>query len=321
MTRRAAWIALSVYLLAAALGAPSFAEEGWRQFIISDVVGAIGSGSTSQLVENDDWAKYAPRKLFDGSKDSAWVEGDGVGEQVWFTVDLGTADLILTNGFARSASLFQKNNRVKRLEASLWVGVTAEIMVSELGRIYQARPVPGKLALPLADKATSQSLALPYDWGKAPGDPEAMVAEYRAAFEVPEDEACWAEYIVCLEIREVYRGTAYRDTCIAEIAGTLPRAVAGPGGRCAVEIAGYCKAEAGAEWEFLRLSIEAGILLFTYLGDRLYDSGLWYVGDGRLALESDAAQSTTFIDGELAGDTLVLIGEDGHKESYARVEE
>jgi hypothetical protein len=305
-----------------ALSVPAYAQAPWRQLVISDVVGPVGAGASSQLLENDDWSKYAPRNLFDGSKDTAWVEGadgDGLGQQVWFTVDYQTADLIVTNGFARTEGLFQKNNRVKRLEASLWLGATAEIMVTELGRIYQARPASGKLALSLVDSASPQTLVLPIDWGAVPEDPVKLIEEYRAAFEVPDGENCWVEYILCLEIREVYRGSAYRDTCIAEITWTPPRAVAGPGARRAAELAGYWKAESGAEWEYLRLELLSGVQLFeTYRGGSLYDSGLWYVGSGQLALESDAGMSWTYTDGKLAGDSLVLIGEDGHQERYVR---
>ena len=53
-------------------------------------------------MENDDWGKYAPRNLFDGSKDTARVEGadgDGLGEQVWFAVDRETDELIVTTGW------------------------------------------------------------------------------------------------------------------------------------------------------------------------------------------------------------------------------
>jgi hypothetical protein len=83
--------------------------------------------------------------------------------------------------------------------------------------------------------------------------------------------------------------------------------------------AGYWKAESGAEWEYLRLELLSGIQLFeTYRGGSLYDSGLWYVGNGQLALESDAGMSWTYTDGKLAGDSLVLIGEDGHQERYVR---
>jgi hypothetical protein len=224
---------------------------------VTDRVGFVASAS-SQLVENDDWTKYAPRNLFDGNKDSAWVEGveaDGLGEQVWFTVDRRTADLILTNGFARNASLFQKNNRVKRLEATLWAAATVSGMATELGQVYQARPVSGRLALSLADQAAPQTLALPIDWDGLPVDPPKLIEDYRHSFEVPAEGSFWMDYILCLEIQEVYRGTAYRDTCIAEIAWTLPRALAGPGGSRASQLAGAWKAEEGAEWEYLELAI------------------------------------------------------------------
>jgi len=308
-----------------AMSAPAFAQEHWRQLVISDVVGPVGAGASSWLVENDDWGKYAPGNLFDGSKDTAWVEGvdgDGLGEQVWFTVDRETDDLIVTNGFARTQALFHKNNRLKRLEATLWVGATAEIMVTELGRIYQARPASGRITLFLADSPSPQTLALPLDWDAVPEDPGPMIEEYRAVFEVPDGEDCWVEYLVCLEILEVYPGTVYRDTCIAEISWTLPSELTGPGGRRAAELAGIWMAESGAEWEQLRLEIQSGVRLFeTYRGGSLYDAGLWYVGEGHLALESDAGASWTYVDGTLTGDSLVLIEEDGHRERYVRAGE
>lgn len=328
--RQPAGLAIAAALLLAGLallapGAPAFAQEGWRQFIMTGAAGPVAAGSSSQLVENDDWTKYAPRNLFDGGKDSAWVEGvdgDGLGEQVWFTVDRGTADLILTNGFARNASLFQKNNRVKRLEATLWAAATVSGMATELGQVYQARPVSGRLALSLADQTAPQTLALPIDWEGLPVDPPKLIEDYRRSFEVPAEGSFRMDYVLCLEIKEVYRGTAYRDTCIAEIAWTLPRALAGPGDSRASQLAGAWKAEEGAEWEYLELAIEDEVLLFSaFLGGRLYDAGLWYVGEGQLSLDSDGGSSWVYTDGNLTSRTLWLTGEDGHRERYVRAEE
>ncbi|MBN1836658.1 MAG: hypothetical protein JW820_12460 [Spirochaetales bacterium] len=319
------WLRALLSAVLLGLSVPVWPQAPWRQFVISDVVGSVGAGASSQLVENEDWGKYAPRKLFDGSKDSAWVEGvdgDGVGEQVWFTVDPGTVELTVTNGFARTNSLFRKNGRVRRLEASLWEAATAGIMVTELGRIYQARPASGLHALSLADSAAPQSVVLPLDWAAVPEDTDRLIEEYRRDFEVPEGEDCRAEYLLCLEIREVYPGTTYQDTCIAEISWTLPPELAGPGGRRAGDLVGTWRAESGSEWECLRLEIQCGVQLFeVHREGSLYDAGLWYVGDGQLALASDAGPSWIYTDGSLEGGSLVLIREDGHRESYVRESE
>jgi hypothetical protein len=312
-------------LLVFSLCVPICAAGQWRELMLMDVAGSPGVYASSRLEEGDDWRKYAEVNLFDGSRDTAWVEGaagDGIGERVWFAVDPGINDLTITNGYARSTSLFQKNNRVKRLEASLWYGVSGEKMLTEIGRLYQAVPVFPAVSLAVADSAAPQRLALAFDWRRQAIDGEAIADRYRADFKIPADWGTLSRWILCLEIKEVYRGTAYRDTCIAEVSWTLPRQVAGPGGTRAADLLGAWTTEKGAEWELLRLTEEEGVRLYeTFLGERPYDYGTWSVGDGKLVLSSDAGDSRGYGSGSLAGGKLRLVAEDGHEELYVRAPE
>lgn len=300
-------------------------------FATSDPTGVIHSGSSSRLVIADNRDKYAPKNLFDGRGNSAWaegVEGDGIGQQVWFTVDRGTDRLVITNGFAGSTALFQKNNRVKRLEASLWVGITCDYENYEEERWFWARSASGELSLALADTAKPQSVALPFDWG-------ALREEYRTSERYYDEYATyWTEYIVCLEIREVYHGTSGGDTCLTEISWTVPRAVAGPGGRRAADLGGWWKAEAGAKWDVLHLELHFGhsdtfsawrwdrswptSQAYEQSGSVVLADGLWHVGDGRLTLESESGKLWIYTGGKLSGDRLYLTAEDGHQEIYIR---
>ena len=306
-------------------------KADWRWYTLSDAVGAIRAGSSSRLAIAGDKDTYAPRNLFDGRRDTAWaegVEGDGIGQQVWFTVDRGTRKLTIINGFAGS-------NRVKRLEASLWIGVTREVVDDQEQQRFWAKPASVELSLTLADTADSQTMALPFDWAALREDPQELLEEFRAIYEYNEYFACWTEYIVCLEIKEVYRSRAGRAAGLTEISWTVPPGVAGPGGRRAADLAGWWKAEAGAPWDVLHLELKPGYRpsFDAWHWDRNWQptgeayeqpdtfvlaSGYWFVGDGRLKLESESGRSWIYTSGRLSGDTLYLIGQDGHQETYAR---
>jgi len=126
-------------------------------------------------------APFDPARLFDGIRETAWVEGksgDGIGEYVTFAVDGPAYMVAVQNGFLRSPidlpqkatwSYFEKNNRVKTLEIRKGGGGTVAV-------------------LDLADVRDLQYFTV----ALAPGTYRAMIAA-------------------------VYPGTKWQDTCLGEL--------------------------------------------------------------------------------------------------------
>ena len=187
---------------------------------------------------------YTPEQLFDGDPGTCWVEavpGGGIGEWVLFVVNRPVEGLQLTNGFARSPTLYQNNNRIKRLRLSLVVGFTAPGLVTELDYyLYfltelmieevqlQDTPEPQPIdfsvsyeehrqlvwealdrfydSYPFFMREIEKDLVLECNIGK-----EQLKLEQDLIFEA------FGMSCLRLEILEIYSGERYDDTCLSEI--------------------------------------------------------------------------------------------------------
>jgi hypothetical protein len=187
---------------------------------------------------------YAPEQLFDGDPGTCWVEaapGGGIGEWVLFVVNRPVEGLRMTNGFARSTTLFQNNNRLKRVKLSFVVGFTAPGLVTELDYYQyfltnlkeaevqlQDTPEPQPVdfsvsyaehrqlvwealdrfsdAYPFFMREIEKDLGLEPNLGK-----EQLKQEQDLIFEV------FGMSCLRLEILEVYAGARCDDTCLSEI--------------------------------------------------------------------------------------------------------
>jgi len=187
---------------------------------------------------------YTPEQLFDGDPGTCWVEaapGGGTGEWVLFAVNQPVEGLRLTNGFARSPTLFQSNNRLKRVKLSFVVGFTAPGLVTELDYyLYfltdlkevevqlQDTPEPQSVEFSITYEEHSQlvwealdrfSDSYPFfmreiekDLGLEPNmSKEQLTKEQDLIFEA------FGMSCLRLEILEVYAGERFDDTCLSEI--------------------------------------------------------------------------------------------------------
>jgi hypothetical protein len=88
--------------------------------------------SSSSHLRTDRWGQYQAWMAVDGRASSAWVEGvrgSGVGEWIMLTFP-GTVEIhsvSLDVGYDSSASLFSKNNRIKRATLVFSNGDTLEL--------------------------------------------------------------------------------------------------------------------------------------------------------------------------------------------------
>jgi len=156
------------------------------------------------LIENNKSKDlYLPRKVFDDSIDTAWVEGgkgDGIGEFIILNIDYLklVKSICIMPGFARNEYLFHANNRPKKLRMILF-----QSDGKSLDRIQKAKSIEIKNVIKFTEIIFNLKDERKYQ-----------------CFDVPDYSAIYNKYPsvrMLLEIKSVYRGNKYHDTCISEI--------------------------------------------------------------------------------------------------------
>jgi hypothetical protein len=172
-------------------------ESGWKPSLSEDKLDGH-LAATSSLKE-----KYNPAKAFDRNIRTSWVEGrsdDGIGEKIAFHVT--TIERIrIMPGFGVSR-YFTMNNRVKKARLSIYE--TRELAVHQYDTTFSFGKLRKTVTLNFRDAMVMQEFYV--------GITEARKLKPRYSNSLEN-----YGYIVILEIIEVYRGTRWRDTCIAEI--------------------------------------------------------------------------------------------------------
>lgn len=217
-------ILAAILLLAA--GGTSWADGGakeLRQVNFSDYAAHVYRASSS--LESEGFytpGPYGMHLLFDGDGYTGWSEGvggDGKGEVLWLRLDRGADTLLLRNGFARTKELFEKNNRVRSVDLSIWGGVLPAGMVTEIGPIYVLAPETGSRSLVLEDTPELREYKLPFDQRVLEGSCSISEKEFRKfarTQDLPEAEER-RDLFLRMEITDVYPGTLWNDTCLTEL--------------------------------------------------------------------------------------------------------
>ncbi len=217
-------------------------EGGWKKLEIRE---GESLWASSVLTETLGGLKvsYGPEALFDGDISTPWVEGaegTGVGENVLIQTRKIVSALDITNGFASSSRLFTRNNRLRAVSLSLVAGLTAPGLVTELDYIlyfvrekeisgdFFLKDSPSPRRIDISSTSGEQvsffdevvtAFAREYpdfysmilqDLGISPEEGDALM--YRKLI-----LEMYGFYGLRLTINEVYAGTHYNDTCIAEL--------------------------------------------------------------------------------------------------------
>ncbi|MBU1077913.1 MAG: hypothetical protein KKH98_11515 [Spirochaetes bacterium] len=170
--------------------------------------------ASSELQNPDPYqlGKYSAYNLFDRDKNTCWAEGkddDGVGEFILFQIDESVDDFVILNGFAGTNPFFQKNNRVKEMELSIYVGANKPGEASEIFTIYNASEYPEKKKIVLKDVKEAQRTILSLDWED--------VIKFKEKVKATIGPELKYEYFIKLVILSIYKGSQYNDTCLSDI--------------------------------------------------------------------------------------------------------
>ncbi len=108
---------------------------------------ARGDICASSVLAGQSGNSYLQSNLLDGNPATAWVEGQsGDGIDAFLTLEFAgsktVSELQLTNGYAKSESIFAKNNRVRDIEVTSSTGQRLSAELADHGR-WQTVPLPG----------------------------------------------------------------------------------------------------------------------------------------------------------------------------------
>ncbi|MFB6305971.1 MAG: hypothetical protein ABEH43_03110, partial [Flavobacteriales bacterium] len=136
---------------------------------------------------------YKAENIYDGNFKTAWVEGKkggGIGE--WVEIELkekmNIGMVLIINGYTKSKSIYEKNNKVKKIKIS---GVESNRTKSHTLSDKEFIPLNNNLLYTFSDKITLTT----------PGS-ISIVDKFKK---------------IRFEIKDIYEGTKYNDTCISEI--------------------------------------------------------------------------------------------------------
>jgi hypothetical protein len=208
------------------------AHSQWRKIFLRSAMGLyLASSELDDGSPFDELGEYGAHNLFDMDGTTAWVEGvkgDGIGESVYVGMGDRLNEIIcIVNGYQKSGDLYFKNNRPKILRLSLFVGFMIPGEVTEIISVCRIRQFGNENLITLKDTLGPQEFKLPFDRLKAvefeEQSKQLFLDDFGKKFEEITkscsgcDTVPSVQYILHLEIVDVYKGTKWDDTCISDI--------------------------------------------------------------------------------------------------------
>ena len=191
-------ITITVLAAVIVLGQPD--NDGCTSYDLKKGFISISSlpASSSFSEDKKDPFKYSPEKAFDGKLVTSWVEGrknDGIGESIAFQVNKIRKLQVLPG--VGDARYFKKNNRLKK--ATFTLHKLLDFGAAQCGVETSFDPNPlYRTILNFKDQMKIQSFEIDF--------------KAKSSSKVNDHG-----YVAIIIIKEVYRGTHWRDTCISEI--------------------------------------------------------------------------------------------------------
>ncbi len=176
------------------------------------------------------FGKYSIINLFDKDPTTAWVEGVegyGEGEKLVFGLEDELPEkLVISNGYQKSENIYLSNSRPKTIRITVYTGYFLDGEVTELASIYRIRKLISPFSYMLKDQMGKQEIPLNLDPGAVIKEKEKSLDLFKEVFsENLEDIKKYCpecsdkpvfQYILKIEIVDVYKGSRWDDTCISD---------------------------------------------------------------------------------------------------------
>lgn len=194
-------------------------EANGHAFFVSSELNAPEDGSIG---------KYSGLNLFDQNPATAWVEGaDGKGSGEYVITGPYTSipeEVIIENGYQKSPELFQANNRLQSAFLTLMIGIHIPGHETELGPEVYLLPVPGNRTLQFQDSLMTSEFSTGWTADIAETFKKMAVEAFlKEQGGLAGDKDNKAAYYIRLEIKCVYPGSKWDDTCISGLEVLSPR--------------------------------------------------------------------------------------------------
>lgn len=226
-------LALLVALTPTHVGTQERVVGDWVQFTLTGRACMPRWGASSVLDAENVLrpSRYGAEKALDRDPATAWVEGApgaGIGESYYLGLEHLPEALGFINGYAQNTNLFHRNHRVKEVRLHVYAGLMVDGYATEIAEFYDSRPLGDPVTIRVDDTMHAQRISLPVDLPLI----RSRMAEFRQSPDVREWNFPQAEemgldgsanlqlqfrYIVKLEIADIYPGSTWQDTCIAEL--------------------------------------------------------------------------------------------------------
>jgi hypothetical protein len=181
--------------------------------------------------------KYTMLNLFDNDPATAWVEGvKGYGEGEILFVGLGDKlpeKLVISNGYQKSESIYNSNSRPKTIELTFYTGYFLEGEVTELASIYRIRKITMPFNYVLKDQMGKQEIPLGFYPVATMKEKEKSLELFKEVFSKNIEDLkkyCQGcsdkpefQYLLKIEIVDVYKGSRWDDTCISDFEAVYAR--------------------------------------------------------------------------------------------------
>lgn len=197
----------------------SLNAQEWTEFAFYIDLVTSSSNLPDPNQDEEEWfinKRYGSQNLVDGNNATAWVEGaegSGVGEFIYFVLPDSSRFINVYNGYCKSKSLWEQNNRVKRMKVTYHVGINAEGFVTEIADVYKALQFPSEFYIDLEDAISLQTFLIPFNDADLKTFGQQVVEGFNREYDIPIRKIY---NILRFEIVDVYKGTKYDDTCISE---------------------------------------------------------------------------------------------------------
>jgi hypothetical protein len=213
----------TIFILILSLSLAFGDNPNWIDLSLSSTNGHLWL-STSELekpAEFNEIGRYCVVNIFDGNPATCWadgVQGSGVGEKIYFSIPADLSALKITNGLAKNKQIFKKNNRIKKIKITLYGAVATDEDMGQFADNYKCLPYSKELTADLDDIISPQQIKLTFDWDSITTFKKHVLQAFETREDVQQNRSKrYFEYILQLEIMDVYKGSKWDDTCISEI--------------------------------------------------------------------------------------------------------
>ena len=167
--------------------------------------------SSSSELEMDiykDFGKYGSTNLSDTDPATCWAEGsenNGTGEYIWMTIPENISTIRIRNGYQKSETIYNANNRPKKIEFELFASYELSGYVTESHNGFCISKSITSTSVVLEDKLGYQDIQLGFDWSE--------IYDHLSNDRTFDKD----RFILKIKILDIYKGNKWNDACISDI--------------------------------------------------------------------------------------------------------